>query len=174
LGLFASPRFVLVRLVSVSVSLWVSFILLGSPSSAWAVWVSLFGFICFSFTSSLFGLYYGFHLFSWVLLRPPPFGFHYLVSFVSPSPRLCLVFTMGVICSPGFSFVRLRLGFIIRFAWFSLFLLRHVFVWFHSFSLFLLRRVFVWFLLWVSSVVGSCVSIAGRTVMSHRRMRAQI
>ena len=49
------------------------------------------------FASFLFGFHYGFHLFSWVLLRPPPFGFHYLVSFVSPSPRLCLVFTMGFV-----------------------------------------------------------------------------
>ena len=70
---------------------------------------------------------------------------------------------MGFICSLGFSFVRLRLGFII---WFHLFLLRLVFVWsllwvsfgvlfvrlrlgfiirFAWFSLFLLRRVFVWF-----------------------------
>jgi len=101
LGLFASRRFALVRLVSVWVLLWVSVVLLDSPSSA-SVWVSLF------------------------------------VSFV------------------------------------LLVLLRLVFVWFHSFSLFLLRRVFVWFSLWVSSVVGSCVSIAGRTVMSHRRTRAQI
>jgi hypothetical protein len=50
----------------------------------------------------------------WVLLWVSLFRFIRLL--VSPSPRLCLVFIIGFICSPGFSFVRLRLGFIIRFA----------------------------------------------------------
>ena len=120
------------------------------------------------FASFLFGFHYGFHLFSWVLLRPPPFGFHYLVSFVSPSPRLCLVFTMGFVWGslrpPPFGFHYP----------FRLVLLVSPSPRLCLVSFVLLRRVFVWFSLWVSSVVGSCVSIAGRTVMSHRRMRAQI
>jgi hypothetical protein len=97
LSLFASPRFALVRLVSV----WV------------LLWVSLFRFIrspCFSFASPLFGFYYRFHLFSWVLLRPPPFGFHYSFRFGSP----CFSFAsalFGFIRSPCFSFAASLFGF---------------------------------------------------------------